>query len=110
MLLGRCTFFGLKFVGRPVYNKAKRIDHWTGQVVRAGANHWHEPIEVKHAGNTIRIHAHTMGAVMNEMVLQVCMDYRSFPDYRSMETDDIIRFYEGIRESQLKATRPKSSR
>lgn len=51
-----------------------------------------------------------MGTVMNEMVLQVCMDYRSFPDYRTMDTDDIIRFYEGIRGSQLKATRPKSSK
>lgn len=48
-----------------------------------------------------------MGAVMWEMVLQVSMDYSSFPDYRTMETDEIIRFYEGIRESQLKATRPR---
>lgn len=58
----------------------------------------------------MKVHTHTMGTVMMEMVLQVCMDYSSFPDYRTMDTDDIIRFYEGIRHSQLKATRPRPTK
>ena len=76
-------------------------------MVRAGANHWHAPVEIKHGRKTFRIHTHTMGAVMWEMVMQVCMDYSSFPDYRTMETEDIIRFFEGIRGSQIKATKPR---
>ncbi len=51
-----------------------------------------------------------MGTVMMEMVKQVCMDYSSFPDYRTMETEEIISFYEGIRDSQRKATRPRASK
>jgi hypothetical protein len=51
-----------------------------------------------------------MGTVLWEMVLQVCMDYSSFPDFRTVDNDDVIRFFEGIRGSQLKATRPRGSK
>jgi len=108
--LGGGAFFGLKFVGRPVYNKARKVDHWTGQLVRAGANHWHDPVEIQRGNKTLKIHAHTMGTVLWEMVLQVCMDYSSFPDFRTVDNDDVIRFFEGIRGSQLKATRPRGSK
>lgn len=58
----------------------------------------------------MKVHTHTMGTVLMEMVLQVCMDYSSLPDYRTMDTDDIIRFYEGIRPAVMLATRPSASK
>lgn len=79
-------------------------------MVRAGANHWHAPVTVNSGGKEFRVHAHTMGHVLSEMVLQICMDYSSLPDYRTLETEDIVRFYEGIRGSQIRATRPRSSK
>lgn len=74
--------------------------------MRVGANHWHPPLVSEQGGRKFKIQTHTMGTVLMEMVMQICMAYNSLPDYRTLDADDIVRFYEGIRESQLKYSQP----
>jgi hypothetical protein len=45
--------------------------------------------------------------VYPEMVLQICLDYPGLPDIKTLEASEIRFFYEGIRESLKKNTKPK---
>lgn len=40
---------------------------------------------------------HTRLTVMQTMILDICATYRSLPDVRTMDLDEIEFFYEGIR-------------
>ena len=50
---------------------------------------------------------HTLPKVYCEMLLQICHEYSSLPDPRSLTLREIRFFYEPIRESLKQATKPK---
>jgi hypothetical protein len=58
-------------------------------------------------GSTRIVPMHTMSFVFGEMLLQICRDYPSLPDPRSLTLDEIIFFYEGLRPELIRATKPK---
>lgn len=50
---------------------------------------------------------HTLFAVYAEMLQQICMDYNSLPDPRTLTMDEIKFFYEGLRPTLKKLTQPR---
>ena len=50
---------------------------------------------------------HTYGPVYTEMFLQVCRDYASLPDPRTLTFKEIRFYYEGLRAELKRGTRPK---
>jgi len=48
----------------------------------------------------------TATAVYGEMLLQICRDYASLPDPRSLPVSAIVFFYDGLRPELRHATRP----
>jgi len=53
---------------------------------------------------------HTAWRVYREMLLQICRDYRTLPDVRTLSTDEIEFFYNGIRGELEDRTKPVESR
>lgn len=53
---------------------------------------------------------HTLIPVYVEMLRQVCRDYASLPDPRTLRLHEIRFFYEGLRHGLQEATKPKTSR
>lgn len=51
---------------------------------------------------------HNAANVYGEMLLQCCIDYSALPDPRTLTIDEIIFFYDGIRSTLHKATKPKT--
>lgn len=51
---------------------------------------------------------HTAEVVYTEMLLQICRHYAGLPDPRSLTTDEILFFYEGLRPELKRATAPKT--
>jgi hypothetical protein len=47
---------------------------------------------------------HIYHLVYGEMLLQICMDYPSLPDPRTLKRHEIKFFYEGLRASLKKTT------
>jgi len=52
---------------------------------------------------------HTRLNVMRHMILNVCYKYRSLPDVRTLDLDDIEFFYDGIRGVLIHDTKPRES-
>ncbi len=50
---------------------------------------------------------HTAPVVYREMLRQVCRDYASIPDPRTLSLEDIVFFYDGLRRELRAATKPK---
>ena len=50
---------------------------------------------------------HTFGNVYREMLLQVCRDYSSTPDARTLTACEIRFFYDGLRAELQDHTKPK---
>lgn len=50
---------------------------------------------------------HTFGTVYREMFLQVCRDYPSLPDVRTITAGEIRFFYDGLRAELHEHTKPK---
>jgi hypothetical protein len=48
---------------------------------------------------------HTAGNVYGEMLRQVCRDYSSLPDPRSLTDAEIVYFYNGLRPELQAATK-----
>ena len=64
-------------------------------LVRAGADFKHPQ------------RGHTAHRVYRELLLQVCRDYPSIPDPRTLKGHEIVFFYEGIRSELKEHTKPK---
>lgn len=45
--------------------------------------------------------------VYREMLLQICRDYHSLPDPRSLSLAEIRFFYEGLRPELIKISKPR---
>ena len=52
------------------------------------------------------VETHTFWAVHREMFLQICLDYASLPDPRTLTASEIRFFYDGIRHSLKERTKP----
>ncbi len=50
---------------------------------------------------------HRMHAVYGEMLLQVCREYPSLPDPRTLRNSEIRFFYEGLRAELKERTKPR---
>jgi len=50
---------------------------------------------------------HTLIGVHTEMLFQICQDYASLPDIRTMTLSEIRFFYDGLRGSLKRATKPR---
>lgn len=50
---------------------------------------------------------HTLGPVYCEMLRQICLDYSGLPDARTLTLADIRFFYDGLRPTLRKYTKPK---
>jgi len=64
---------------------------------------------VRH-GEDSKIHPienHTLLNVYGEMFLQICRDYSSLPDPRSLKLNEIRFYYNGLRSELKEHTRPK---
>jgi hypothetical protein len=70
--------------------------------VRSGAD-----VRLPNDAKTRRVE-HNAANVYGEMLLQCCIDYSALPDPRSLTVDEIIFFYDGLRATLRKATKPKS--
>lgn len=51
--------------------------------------------------------AHTLFPVYREMLLQVCRDYSSLPDPRTLTLGEIRFYYEGLRPELREYTKPR---
>lgn len=51
--------------------------------------------------------AHTSRNVYVEMLRQVCRDYPGLPDPRTLRLNEIVFFYEGLRDELKRATRKR---
>ena len=51
------------------------------------------------------VHGSTRLTVLKEMILQICRDYNGLPDFRTLDEDEIMFFYDGLRPELKKATR-----
>ena len=65
-------------------------------LVRGGRNAKLEPIS-----------NHRAFPVYTEMYLQICREYSSLPDPRSLSASEIKFYYEGLRADLKKATKPQ---
>jgi hypothetical protein len=45
--------------------------------------------------------------VLKEMILQICRDYNGLPDVRTMDEDEIMFFYDGLR-AELKEAKTQN--
>jgi hypothetical protein len=68
--------------------------------VRGGDDHWLPPERGSHRDQ------HTLGNVYTEMLMQICMDYPSLPDPRTLRLSEIRFFYEGLRGALKRRTNP----
>ena len=50
---------------------------------------------------------HVWQVVYGEMFMQICMYYNSLPDPKSLKAHEVKIFYEGLRPTLQKDTRPK---
>ncbi len=53
---------------------------------------------------------HTIPVVLREMLRQICRDYPSLPDPRTLDVDEILFFYDGLRPELKRHTAPKPPR
>lgn len=53
------------------------------------------------------VESHTFWAVHRQMLLQICLDYASLPDPRTLTASEIRFFYDGIRDSLKERTKPR---
>lgn len=83
---------GAAFFGTPVADKLVR-----------GGNDVRLPRD-RESGATV----HTAPVVYREMLLQICRDYASLPDPRTLSLDEICTFYDGLRSELRQSTRPTS--
>ena len=60
---------------------------------------------VRH-GEDVRVEHHTAPAVYREMLLQICRDYATLPDPRTLTVEEIVFFYEGSRPGLKRYTKP----
>lgn len=44
--------------------------------------------------------------IYQEMILQICMNYTSIPDVRTMDLDEIEFFYDGLKSILKETTKP----
>ena len=51
---------------------------------------------------------HTRLNVIRHMVLNICYKYRSLPDFRTLDLDEIEFFYDGIRACLIEETKPRT--
>ena len=58
-------------------------------------------------GADCKIRDHKMLPVYSEMLLQVCRDYQSVPDIRTIKFSEISFFYDGLRPELKSATKQK---
>lgn len=68
-------------------------------LVRGGADTY-LPIDAKSGEPT-----HTLTNVYREMLLQICRDYSTLPDPRTLRFSEIRWFYEGLRGELKRATK-----
>jgi len=54
----------------------------------------------------VRVEHHTAPAVYREMLLQICRDYATLPDPRTLTVEEIVFFYEGSRPGLKRYTKP----
>jgi len=73
-------------------------------LVRNGCDHHHPPD--KESGKE----RHTFIAVHSEMLAQICADYSSLPDPRTLSAIEIRWFYENMRKSLHEATKPRKTK
>lgn len=59
------------------------------------------------SGQDVRLPEHTTKVVYREMLYQVCRDYRTLPDLRTLSIEEIVFFYEGLRHELKVHTKPK---
>lgn len=57
-------------------------------------------------GEDVRLGEHTAPAVYREMLLQICSDYATLPDPRTLTVEEIVFFYEGRRAGLKRHTKP----
>jgi len=57
----------------------------------------------------IPISHHTTGNVYKEMFLQICRDYSSLPDPRTLKLSEIRFYYDGLRGELKQHTKPKGN-
>jgi hypothetical protein len=55
----------------------------------------------------VAIPQHTFMNVYTEMFLQVVMDYSGIGDFRELEYNEVVFFYEGLRKDLKEATKPQ---
>ncbi len=67
--------------------------------MRRGADHW--------LPRTKEGERHTLHRVHVEMLIQICRDYASLPDPRSLTLGEIRFFYDGMRAELHAATKPR---
>lgn len=57
-------------------------------------------------GESVRLREHNAPAVYREMLLQICRDYATLPDPRTLTVEEIVFFYEGSRAGLKRHTKP----
>ena len=57
-------------------------------------------------GEDVRLGEHTAPVVYREMLLQICRDYATLPDPRTLTVEEICFFYDGVRSSLKRYTKP----
>ena len=57
-------------------------------------------------GEDVRLANHFAHAVYREMLLQICRDYATLPDPRTLTVEEIVFFYEGSRAGLKRHTKP----
>jgi len=53
---------------------------------------------------------HILSLVYQEMMLQICLDYSSIPDVRTLSMSEIRFFYNGIRSKLQSETKPRDKK
>ena len=57
-------------------------------------------------GEDVRLEDNSAANVYREMLLQICRDYASLPDLRTLTMEEIRFFYDGVRPSLKRHTKP----
>jgi len=59
------------------------------------------------ASEMLKKGTHTFYNVYTEMFYQICRDYNTLPDIRSLTAREIVFFYEGLRQELIEHTKPR---
>lgn len=57
-------------------------------------------------GEDVRVADNSAPVVYREMLLQICRDYATLPDPRTLTAEEIVFFYEGCRAGLKRFTKP----